>query len=63
MVVSTVRHEQGGAPGGQEPILAELASTEVRKSPVGKQDSGERMGKTGGDSILVHESGRGDMSS
>lgn len=48
MVVSTVRYEQGGAPGGQEPILAELASTEVRKSPVGKQDSGERMGKTGG---------------
>lgn len=31
MVVSPVRHEQGVAPGGQEPILAELASTEVRR--------------------------------
>lgn len=54
MVVSTVRHEQGGPPGGQESILAELGSAEVRESLV-ERETVRGWRKQEGESLLVHE--------
>lgn len=61
MVVSTVRHEQGGPPGGQESILAELGSAEVRESLV-ERETVRGWRKQEGESLLVHEAGHGSLS-